>query len=218
MLDDTHDVWISTDAGKSWSNPSSIPKQSSLQILLHPYSKKIAFVFTGSTTHFKTLDAGETWQRFETPTRPGRSNCLEFNADREDNFIFFGLKCEQIGGLPIERCRNQAYYTKDGFAHTSDLLDYAQSCKFARTTAFQLLTPDSIFCIELKPTKHSIFGQPAPLDFRLVYSENYFKDKEAVDFNGNIDAHAGVFAFGIVQKFLVAASVGVVQVSSSFDY
>jgi len=205
LLDANRLVWLSKDSGKSWDKVQS---EDAVQVVQHPHAKDTAFIFTGSTTHYQTSNAGDSWTKFETPVAPN-SPFIEFNADRLDNYIYYGRKCEPFVIPGFSKCHVKTFYTKDGFRKVEELLEFAVSCTFARSIpTFQQLTPDAIFCVEWKPESSKQYKSAQSIyELQMVYTEDYFRTRKVVDFNGQIDpASTGVFGFGVVQKFLVAVA------------
>jgi len=70
-----------------------------------------AFILTAETTHYRTMNKGETWSSFKTPLPPSLSaNTLGFNAKKWDWILFTGQKCESQGGWGGKVCHDEVSY------------------------------------------------------------------------------------------------------------
>lgn len=128
-------VLRSPDEGKKWDHINGVPKGESIMLIEHPYDKAIvrlsvilparsrsielnrrknkiapfqAFILTASTTHYRTMNKGETWSSFKTALPPSLSaNTLGFNAKKWDWILYTGQKCESMGGWGGKICHDE---------------------------------------------------------------------------------------------------------------
>ncbi|GAA5949701.1 hypothetical protein JCM10213_001361 [Rhodosporidiobolus nylandii] len=196
-------VYRSPDEGKTWDLVSDVPKGEAYVLFEHPGDGSIAFILTPSTTHYRTMNRGETWQSFVTPLAPSLSaNTLGFHAKRWDWVLFTGQECEDRGGWT-----GRTYYTTDCFATAPKLLLAGTTrCIFAHDKKDFLPThPDeSIFCAAFASSAAEGDGRQLK-ESRLFHSVDFFKDdKEFVDLGIGREAR-GVVGIGGVGRFLVAA-------------
>jgi Sortilin, neurotensin receptor 3, len=122
-------TWRSQDEGASWELLDSVPSGESWSVVEHPYDNRIvrssptlllsvhvaycgyqAFILSKSTTQYRTLDRGRTWQTFETPLPPAlNSQPLAFHSrkDKWDWIMFTGQRCESLGGWLSKACQDE---------------------------------------------------------------------------------------------------------------
>lgn len=90
-------VYISDDAGEKWNTVSKVPKGKVLELQMHPFDKKKAYVITTEQTHWKTNDRGNTWKEFFTDSPASLfRQALSFHAGDTDRIIFNGMDCTGI--------------------------------------------------------------------------------------------------------------------------
>jgi hypothetical protein len=141
-----------------------------------------AFILSKSTTQYRTLDRGRTWQTFETPLPPAlNSQPLAFHSkkDKWDWIMFTGQLCESLGGWRGMACQDEVrsshettcpfvcayrfasektYVTQDAFQTTPrKLLDNTSRCIWAHSTPqFNAPVADSlVYCIAFDPSSDS---------------------------------------------------------------
>ncbi|GAA5934219.1 hypothetical protein JCM1841_004702 [Sporobolomyces salmonicolor] len=215
-------VLRSADEGRRWDHINGVPKGEALMLIEHPYDASIAFILTSATTHYRTMNRGETWQSFVTPLAPSLgSNTLGFHAKRWDWILFTGQSCEDMGGWRGRLCHDETFYTKDAFATApKPLLAYTTRCIFAHDKKeYAAFVPDElIYCAAFEPPStssastslsdafSSLLGGPRTLkESRLYSSTDFFEnDHTFVDLGIGKEAR-GVVGIGGVQKYLVAA-------------
>ena len=74
-----------------------MPQGKLLEIQMHPFDNKRAYIITEEQTHWKTLDRGKTWQEFTTDYDASLfREALDYHAGDPDRIIFNGMKCEGI--------------------------------------------------------------------------------------------------------------------------
>mgnify|MGYP003876114439 CR=1 FL=1 len=67
-----------------------------------------AFVLTAGTTHYRSINRGETWQSFKTALAPSLSaNTLSFHARKWDWILFTGQSCDDAGGWQGRVCHDE---------------------------------------------------------------------------------------------------------------
>ncbi|KAF5353737.1 hypothetical protein D9758_008631 [Tetrapyrgos nigripes] len=87
-------VYVSQDEGKSWVTANGIPRHEAVKFVAHPFEKRLAFVLTDSTRHYRTDDEGKTWMPFDIPVPPSRtSNPLSFHAKHPGYILYQGGIC-----------------------------------------------------------------------------------------------------------------------------
>ncbi|GAA5980381.1 hypothetical protein JCM11641_001783 [Rhodosporidiobolus odoratus] len=195
-------VYRSPDEGKSWDLVNGVAKGEAHLLVEHPWDGSIAFILTPTTTHYRTMNRGETWHTFTTPLAPSLSaNALSFHARKWDWILFTGQECERVGwGGRV--CRESTFYSLDAFATSpKPLLAHTTRCIFAhdKKDFSPLVADETIFCAAWADA-----GQQAK-ESRLFESKDFFdKDKRFVDLGIGREAR-GVVGVGGVSKFLVAA-------------
>jgi len=90
-------VYRSEDAGESWKPVSSVPQGNLLELQMHPYDNKRAYIITEDKTHWKTKDRGKTWEEFKTDSFASIfRTALTFHAGDPDRIIFNAMDCTGI--------------------------------------------------------------------------------------------------------------------------
>ena len=91
-----NDVYRSTDAGATWDKIDE-GKGKMLEISMHPFDKKRAYIITVEKTHYKTSDQGKTWEKFEADAQATIFNtALTYHAGDPDRIIFNAMDCTGI--------------------------------------------------------------------------------------------------------------------------
>lgn len=93
----SHDVWRSDNAGEEWEKVKDVPEGKLLELAMHPYDKKRAYIITNERTHYKTSDRGKSWQEWtaDTPASIFRE-ALNFHGGDPDRIIFNAMDCTGI--------------------------------------------------------------------------------------------------------------------------
>ncbi|RUP45195.1 hypothetical protein BC936DRAFT_148495, partial [Jimgerdemannia flammicorona] len=197
-----HNVWRSPDHGQTWEKVSTVPGEIAMRLEEHPFDAKIAYILTDSTTHYKTVDQGATWQSFNTPLPATETSVFSFHSERSNYVLYTGRKCEKSGERESD-CHDETYYTIDNFeTNPKLLLKYTVSCAWTRSTKeFQAVANRDIMCLEW-PNKNSESNRDLD-SLRLVQSEDFFQSSQPVRFGFNV---TGIVRFGAIDKFLVAAA------------
>ncbi|GAA5912886.1 vacuolar protein sorting/targeting protein 10 [Sporobolomyces salmoneus] len=217
-------VLRSPDEGKKWDHINGVPKGESIMLIEHPYDNSIAFILTASTTHYRTMNKGETWSSFRTALPPALSaNTLGFNAKKWDWILYTGQKCESMGGWGGKICHDETFYTQDAFASDPKLLlSFTTRCIFAhdkKEFVGSSSVPDSlVYCAAFEPPStssssssledavKSLLSAPRSLKESRLYSSTDFFERENnfVDLGIGKEAR-GIVGIGGVQKYLVTA-------------
>ncbi|GAA6013403.1 hypothetical protein JCM11491_006065 [Sporobolomyces phaffii] len=205
----------SPDEGKRWDLISGVPKGDALMLIEHPYDNSIAFVLTAGTTHYRTMNKGESWSSFKTSLPPSLSaNTLGFNAKKWDWILYTGQKCQELGGWRGKICHEETFYTQDAFASDPKLLlSYTTRCIFAHDkkefVGSPSVPPSLVYCASFEPPSSSAPStspsRSSLKESRLYSSTDFFeKDNQFVDLGIGKEAR-GIVGIGGVQKYLVTA-------------
>ncbi|KAM0787341.1 hypothetical protein ACM66B_003430 [Microbotryomycetes sp. NB124-2] len=210
-------VYRSADEGKTWKVVNGVPSGQAAIILDHPHDPRTAFILTTGTTHYRSMNRGETWQSFVTPLAPSLSaGTLSFHATKPEWVIFTGQRCQDLGGWKGRACHDESFYTKDAFASApKPLMSYTSRCLFAHDKKeFARDVPDElVYCVAYEPPANSlseklnnyISSTRAVVESRLYSSTDFFvSDKTFVDLGIGREAR-GVVGIGGVQKYIVTA-------------
>ncbi|GAA6014077.1 hypothetical protein JCM10207_000230 [Rhodosporidiobolus poonsookiae] len=210
-------IWRSIDEGRKWEIINGVPKGEAYVLLEHPGDKSMAFILTSSTTHYRTMNRGETWQSFTTPRAPSLgANTLSFHARKWEWILFTGQVCEDVGGWQGRVCYEETYFTQDAFSSAPKLLlTHTSRCIFAHDKKdFAPNVPDElIFCAAFDTSASSTSltekvsaAQRNLKESRLYSSADFFRDgkKDYVDLGIGREAR-GVVGIGGVRKYLVTA-------------
>ncbi len=91
-----HDVYRSTDAGETWDKVAG-PEEKVLELSMHRFDKKRAYIITTEKTHYKTSDQGKTWDTFQADMHASAfRDSLTFHAGDPDRIIFNAMNCMEI--------------------------------------------------------------------------------------------------------------------------
>jgi hypothetical protein len=96
LFENTNDrtVYRSEDAGVSWAKVPGAHEGKLVEIKMHPYDNKKAYIITTERSHFMTKDRGETWEEFYTDSQASLfREPLLFHAGDPDRIIFNGMDC-----------------------------------------------------------------------------------------------------------------------------
>ncbi|KAI0794611.1 Oligoxyloglucan reducing end-specific cellobiohydrolase [Fomes fomentarius] len=202
-------VYVSPDEGKTWSIPSSIPEGEAAMVIEHPFDSKTAFILSRGTTHWRTDNRGETWQKFDMPVPPalvGRPLSFHSDPKKYGYILYQGTACDKSGGWG-SRCSDETYYTKDGFSSAAKLLLLDTSrCQFAHSSADfkHEAHEDLIYCVAYDSPSTS--GRHSLSSSRLFSTTDFFETEKKIEDLGISSRSArGVVAFAIVSKFAVVA-------------
>jgi hypothetical protein len=99
LFEDKNDrvVFRSEDAGVTWDKVSDVPAGKLLEMTMHPYDNKRAYIITDERSHWLTKDRGKTWEEFYTDALASMFRAaLAFHAGDPDRIIFNGMDCTGI--------------------------------------------------------------------------------------------------------------------------
>jgi len=201
-----NDVYRSTDAGATWDKIDE-GKGKMLEISMHPFDKKRAYIITVEKTHYKTSDQGKTWEKFEADAQATIFNtALTYHAGDPDRIIFNAMDCTGIF------CSELTMYTLDNFAKPPKTLRIDTSgCHWAKSTELfktgqKDLDNDRILCV--------VKGRFSPWrkDYRLLISDNFFESNGGTvqEFEPELEPGRtvqGIVNMAISHPYLVVAAV-----------
>ncbi|QPG99562.1 vacuolar protein sorting/targeting protein PEP1 [Epichloe festucae Fl1] len=200
-----HNVYRSADAGVSWKRVDAIADGHTLELIMHPFDSKRAYIVTPSKTQFRTEDRGESWTKFDTDALPSKfqPEIMTFHAGEPDRIIFNAMNCDGIF------CDEQAKYTIDGFKTTKALRVNTAGCWWAKsnpefTTGEAEKDKSRVLCIVRE--SFSFFKQ----EQKLTMSDSFFAvaDKHIQEFEPNVDLNKGVtgsLILAVVKKYILVA-------------
>jgi hypothetical protein len=102
----SHNVWRSDNAGEDWGVVEGVPEYKLLELVMHPFDKKRAYIITNERTHYKTDDRGKMWEEFNSDVMASIfREALTFHAGDPDRIIFnamdcTGIFCEELVSTP----------------------------------------------------------------------------------------------------------------------
>lgn len=108
-------VWRSADAGETWKKVDSVPEGALLELSMHPYDSKRAYIITSGMDHWSTKDRGEHWEKFYTDSKASAFRpALNYHAKDPDRIIFNAMDCtglfceEEVRKVAIlvQKCRH----------------------------------------------------------------------------------------------------------------
>lgn len=127
-------VWRSEDEGRTWKVIEDVPRGDAFSVIEHPFDNRVvciflhfpthviavlrfilsqAFILSKGTTHYRTLNRGQTWQSFkvESPPVAGTAS-LTFHArpNRWDWIMYTGQQCESLGGWKGKVCYDEVCF------------------------------------------------------------------------------------------------------------
>jgi hypothetical protein len=100
-------VYRSDDAGQSWAQLTVLPEGSTLDVMMHPFDNKRAYIITDERSHWMTKNRGETWEEFYTDNAASLFRpALTFHAKDPQKIIFNGMDCsgifcEELVSMPL---------------------------------------------------------------------------------------------------------------------
>lgn len=149
-LAEKQETYRSDNGGKEWKslNDKGPKKGEIMEVMKHPYDRKVAVILGTKKKHWITKDRGETWREFESERMPsGKLPGIAFHASDPDRMLFMAEECHFI------LCDDYVYYTTDGFESEFRLLsDEVTSCVWAKstdifTTGNEKDDKDKVLCI-----------------------------------------------------------------------
>jgi hypothetical protein len=93
----SHNVYRSDNAGEDWALVKDVPEGKMLELAMHPFDKKRAYIITNTKSHYKTDDRGNTWEEFTVDNLATLfREPLNFNGGDPDRIIFNAMDCTGI--------------------------------------------------------------------------------------------------------------------------
>jgi hypothetical protein len=98
-------VYRSENAGESWKPVDTVPQGELLELSMHPFDNKRAYIIGGDKKHWMTDDRGKTWEEFQTDSPASLfREALTYHAGDPDRIIFnamdcTGIFCEELVGF-----------------------------------------------------------------------------------------------------------------------
>ncbi|RDW84651.1 hypothetical protein BP6252_02241 [Coleophoma cylindrospora] len=199
-------IYRSDNAGEEWKKVDKIPEKAAVELMMHPFDNKRAYIITSGSTHWATNNRGESWEEFFTDAQPSYfREALTFHAGDPERIIFNGMDCTGIF------CEELTLYTTNGFSKDAKFLrgDTA-GCHWAKssesfTTGQKDLDASRILCV--------VKGRFSPWrkDYRLLVSDNYFTSNgdDIQEFEPELEAGRtvqGIVNMAVVHKYLITAA------------
>ncbi|KAF7854714.1 hypothetical protein EAF04_010283 [Stromatinia cepivora] len=199
-------VWRSADAGETWKKIDAVPAGKMLEISMHPYDPKRAYIITSERSHWATKDRGEHWEEFHTESQASIFRpALGYHGTDPDRILFNAMDCTGIF------CEELTMYTTNGFVETPKFLrSDTTGCVWAVstpefTTGQKDLDKDRILCVA--KGKYS----PWRSDYRLVISDDFFDSghDDVQEFEPELEPGRtvqGIVKIATQKKFLITAA------------
>ena len=188
MRTDEHEVYRTTDAGKTWTQ--ILKGEEITAIVPHRHFHDIVFFLTPGKKVFYSYDKGKTIRDFEAPaepTRDARLSVLGFHPDFKDWLIWTGaVDCGSGKG----ECHDVAFFTEDRGAHWPHRVRYIHKCEFIKKEG-RGGVENLVYCEQYKDEK---------LDnaLQLKWSDTWFADDHK-EFDDIVD-------FATMSEFIVVAA------------
>lgn len=190
----------SFDGGDNWERiEDDGMKHGVISIHQHPFDDHKAYAVGQDGRHWVTTDKAKTWKSFTVPDTVNSSN---------RHFSFHGRNSSKVilETKPCISCALRSYYTTDDFDTLNVLTESTGGCYWAVGNPQFAADPDVPKNIE-KRTICVVSGLKASskFSFRLVYSDDYFKNPGIEVKLQNGRPVSGVSAIAQVKRFIVAA-------------
>ncbi|KAF3919799.1 Sortilin [Dactylellina cionopaga] len=199
-------IWISTDHGEKWVQPSELKGKEIVAVYPNPYIHDRVYFLTASEEVFYTHDRGKTFQSFKAPGPPNGLgiDALNFHPLHKDYLIWTSHK-----DCPGTECHAIAYYSIDETDGWRPLLPYVRYCRWIANSYMDKknLHKNMIFCERYAndDTKNGAL--------ELVTSDSFFT-REKVEFSG-------IKGFATMEEFINVAVVdkekATLRVAASLD-
>ncbi|EPS40884.1 hypothetical protein H072_5226 [Dactylellina haptotyla CBS 200.50] len=199
-------IWISSDHGVKWEQPSDFKGKEVVAIYPNPYIHDHVYFLTASEEIIYTHDRGKTFGAIKAPGPPNGLgiDALNFHPIRKDYLIWTTSK-----ECPGTECHAIAHVTIDGGDSWKTLLSYVRYCRWIANTYMDKKNLDAnmIFC-ERYAKDDTKGGQ-----LELVTSDTFFT-KETIAFSG-------IKGFATMEEFIniavVDAEKATLKVVASMD-
>lgn len=198
------DVLISRDLGGGdfrFEPVADVPSGQAIDVVLHPFNKKVAYIWGTEYTHWITEDRGESWRSFSLDGYPVPFRApFSFHATDSDKVIV--NMCTNLFA-----CEEMTFYTTDSFRTTSMALRKdTRGCVYAKSTEqFKTSLDDKddnrVVCVVRGRSSSPWLSN----DNRIVVSDDYFvtEDEPMLEPDRVVQ---GIINVAVVQSFLVAAA------------
>lgn len=198
------DVLISRDYGGPdfrFEPVADVAARQALDVVLHPFNKKVAYIWGAEYTHWITEDRGESWRSFvldgyPVPFRPP----LSWHATDSDKVIV--NMCTNLFA-----CEEMTFYTTDGFRTSArELRKDTRGCVFARSTELFKTSLDDkddnrVVCVVRGRSSSPWLSN----DNRIITSDDYFETEDEPMLEED-RVVTGIINIAVVKSFLVAAA------------
>jgi hypothetical protein len=93
----SQNIYRSKNAGESWDKVTGGMEGRLLELIMHQFDKKRAYIITNENTHYMTKDRGESWQEFSAESLASIfRTVLTFHAGDPDRILFNAMDCAGI--------------------------------------------------------------------------------------------------------------------------
>ena len=188
MRTDEREVYITTDAGKTWDQ--ILKGEEITAIYPHQHFNDVVYFLTGGKKVFYSINRGATIGEFTAPAEPTRDKLqiLGFHADYKDWLIWTGaVDCD---GSSKSSCHNVAFFSEDRGGTWDHRLRYVNKCEFIKKEG-RGGNEKLVYCEQYQDEKPD-----NPL--QLKWSDNWFADDHK-PFDDIID-------FATMSEFIVVAA------------
>ncbi|CAG8961405.1 hypothetical protein HYFRA_00013353 [Hymenoscyphus fraxineus] len=202
----TLNAYRSEDAGATWKVVEDVPDGALMELIMHPFDSKRAYIITEETSHWQTKDRGKSWQKFSVDSLASifQNQALAFHAGDPDRIIYNAMDCAGIF------CEELTYYTTNGFEKTTRLRLDTIGCHWAKSSK-EFTTGDKD--TDLRRIMCIVRGKFSPWskDYRTVISDDYYaKSGSAIqEFEPELEPGKlvkGVVNMAVVTNYLVVAT------------
>ncbi|KAL6720769.1 vacuolar protein sorting/targeting protein PEP1 [Lecanora helva] len=195
-------VLRSENAGETWDRIADVPERQGFELFLHPYDKKVAYLWGKEKTHWVTEDRGESWRSFELEAYLVRYR-MPFSFHANDPAKVVVNVC-----TGLIACNEMAWYTTDAFkSPPKELRKDTRSCVFAKSTEQFRTSEDDEHDERVICVVKGRYSSPwiKKRDNELRVSDNYFEDEEEPLLEGDRTVQ-GIINIAVVKGCLVAAA------------
>lgn len=188
-----HEVHISKDSGKTWSQ---ILKGERIELIIpHPHFYDVVYFLADNAVVHYSMDRGDNIRKFKAPTLPDNGYpVMTFHEKNKDWIIWIGVK--DCGGVKGD-CHGVASITTDRGDNWKTLERYVRRCEFIRQNPPQQRSEKLIYCDKRKHESDATEDNP----WQLISSPDFFEEDETtvVHFEDILD-------FATMSEFIVVAA------------
>jgi photosystem II stability/assembly factor-like uncharacterized protein len=107
MIDaNRYNAYRSEDAGVSWKLLDGVPEGKLMELVMHPFDNKRAYVITDEKEHYLTVNRGKSWEKFVAESQASIfRDALTFHATDPNRIIFNAMECTGIFCEELVRCQ-----------------------------------------------------------------------------------------------------------------